>query len=469
MSAPLLKVALRFEDDVVGARQRARQIAGLLKFDSQDQTRIATAVSEIARNAVSYGGGGRAEFYVDGERSPQQLRIEIRDEGPGIADLDLVLSGRYRSQTGMGMGIMGAKRLLDGCEIETSSRGTCAVLRKYLPRTAPTVTATERAALLGKLEDELRARPTSLLDEVRQQNHELVKAMEEIEGKRAELQHLNGELFDTNRGVLALYAELEEKADNLRRADELKTRFLSNMSHEFRTPLNSILALARLLTDQVDGLLTVEQQKQVGYIDKSAAELLELVDDLLDLAKVEAGKISLRQAEFSVDDLFAALRGMLRPMVGSSRVELIFEDAAHIPRVYGDEAKLGQIVRNFLSNALKFTERGEIRVVARHLRRGEAPLTNEAPCAEDSVLIGVHDTGIGLSAVDCERVFEEFSQVDSPLQRRVKGTGLGLPLCKKLATVLGGRVWVESTPGKGSCFSVLIPRQGISVEVREAV
>ena len=129
---------------------------------------------------------------------------------------------------------------------------------------------------------------------------------------------LNRELEDTNRGVVALYAELDEKADYLRRADELKSRFLSNMSHEFRSPLNSILALSGLLLGRTDGDLTAEQAQQVGYVRRAAQDLLELVNDLLDLAKVEAGKVEVKPVEFEAVNLFAALRGMLRPLLAQS-------------------------------------------------------------------------------------------------------------------------------------------------------
>jgi CheY-like chemotaxis protein/two-component sensor histidine kinase len=244
--------------------------------------------------------------------------------------------------------------------------------------------------------------------------------------------------------VLALYAELDEKAEHLRNADQLKTRFLSNMSHEFRTPLNSILALSRLLLDNVDGPLTEEQTRQVAFVRKAAEDLFELVNDLLDLAKVEAGKIVVRPVEFDAGHLFGALRGMLRPMLVNPSLQLIFEDADAVPPIQSDENKVSQILRNFISNALKFTERGEIRVSVR-------------PEGADTVVFSVRDTGIGIAAADLERIFDEFAQVDSPVQRRVSGTGLGLPLTRKLAALLGGRVTVESTPGVGSTFSLVLP------------
>ena len=256
---------------------------------------------------------------------------------------------------------------------------------------------------------------------------------------------LNAEMEDTNRGVVALYAELDERADHLRRADDLKSRFLSNRSHEFRTPLNSMLALSRILLDRMDGPLTEEQARQIGFMRKAAEDLAELVNDLLDLAKVEAGKIVIRPAECRVDKLFGALRGMLRPLLVNPSVTLVFEDAADVPPVTTDEAKVSQIVRNFISNALKFTERGEVRVSARLTDDGHA------------VAIAVRDTGIGIAAEDREAIFEEFAQVEHQVQRRVKGTGLGLPLARRLTQLLGGRLTLESALGVGSTFTLTLP------------
>jgi signal transduction histidine kinase/CheY-like chemotaxis protein len=438
----VLTVSISRQHDVVNARQRGRQVAELLGFDVQAQTRIATAVSEIARNAVRYGGGGRVEFSVEGRNAPQLLTIVVRDQGPGITELPTILGGEYRSSTGLGLGLVGAKRLMDAFEIETSpTAGTVITMRKAIPWRGKPVTPVSIAAMAEEL---ARYRPPEPLAEVLEQNQELLRTLEELRHRQEELERLSRELEDTNRGVVALYAELDDRADHLRRADELKSKFLSNMSHEFRTPLNSILALSRLLLDHVDGPLSEEQARQVAFVRKAAEDLSDLVNDLLDLAKVEAGKIVIRPVEFDVPHLFGALRGMLRPLLLSSSLSLVFEDAPEVPVIQSDEAKVSQILRNFISNALKFTEAGEIRVSARLV-------------GPDSVAFAVSDTGIGIAAEDLERIFEEFSQVDSPVQRRVRGTGLGLPLTRKLATLLGGRVTVESTPGQGSTFSLVLP------------
>lgn len=444
---PILSLAIGEEGDVVAARQRARRLAELLGFDPQDQTRIATAVSEIARNAFEYAGGGRATFSLgtdpDPAAGPQRLVVAIADRGPGIADLDAVLEGRYRSKTGMGVGLLGARRLVDGLRVESRPGGTTVELEKRLPRRRPRLDRDEIGAISAELARERAVDPLSALAE---QNRELVRSLDELKARREELARLNQELEDTNRGVVALYAELETKADQLREASELKSRFLSNMSHEFRTPLNSILALSRLLLDRADGELTAEQERQVGYIRKGAESLTELVNDLLDLAKVEAGKVDVRPTTVSLAELFGGLRGALRPLIRSDAVALVFEEPdAGLPELFTDESKVAQILRNFVSNALKFTPSGEVRVSARR-----EPGTGR-------LLLAVSDTGIGIAPEHRERIFEEFAQLDNPLQDAAKGTGLGLPLSRRLAELLGGETFVHSEPGRGSVFTLSIP------------
>lgn len=267
---------------------------------------------------------------------------------------------------------------------------------------------------------------------------------QELQRLRLEADALRAELDETNQGVLALYAELDEQAEQLREVSELKSRFLSYMSHEFRTPLGSILSMTRLLEDGMDGPLTEEQRRQVRFISTSTSELREMVDDLLDLAKIEAGRITISPAWFDLMDLFSALRGMFRPLVEGNQVDLLFEDPPVMPMLYTDDKKLAQILRNFISNALKFTPSGQV-VVSTQLEGGSA------------VRFSVRDTGIGIPAELQSTLFEDFVQVDTPLQKRLRGTGLGLSLCKRFAELLGGHVGVESEIGTGSNFYVVLP------------
>ena len=266
--------------------------------------------------------------------------------------------------------------------------------------------------------------------------------------REAELAELRAELRETNEGVIALYAELDDTARQLREVSELKSRFFSYMSHEFRTPLASIRSLASILLDRLDGPLTAEQEKQLKFVDGAARELAEMVDDLLDLAKIEAGRITVSPGWFELVDLFAALRGMFRPILMSERVSLVFEEAPDLPRVFSDDKKLAQILRNFISNGIKFTPSGEVRVSARMVGSHQATFF-------------VRDTGIGIPPEQLQSLFRDFVQVDSKVQRSLRGTGLGLALSKALAEALGGSVAVESQVGVGSTFSVTIPVQYI--------
>ena len=203
---------------------------------------------------------------------------------------------------------------------------------------------------------------------------------------------------------MALYSELDERAAHLRAADETKTRFLSSVSHEFRTPVNSILALSKILLHRLDGELTPEQEKQVNYIRQAADQLSTLIDDLLDLRKVESGKIQLRVENFTVTDLFAALRGMFKPLATNDNVALMFDEPDELPELHTDQGKVSQILRNLVSNALKFTVHGSVRVTCRLADDGQL------------ILFEVADTGIGIAPENHRRIFDEFSQVENPLQ-----------------------------------------------------
>jgi signal transduction histidine kinase len=437
---------IRSENDVVAARQKARLFAELAGFQHRDQTRLATAVSELARNAFAYAGSGIVEFLLELDASPQMCWCRVADKGPGIESVEDVLAGNFRFEPRTGLGLARVRRLVERFEIASKpGEGTVVLIGLSLPPRARRIDRDKMGVIARAVGDETGADRLAVL---RDQNHELMQALDEIRRKEEETRQLTAELSDTNRGVVALYAELDERAEQLRNASESKTRFLSNMSHEFRTPLNSVLALSRLLLDRIDGELAPEQERQITYIRRAAEGLLEMVNDLLDLAKVEAGKAEVALRAFSVSDLFGGLRGALKPLLANRQVDLVFETPAELPEIVSDEAKVTQILRNLISNALKFTERGEVRVGAR------------ARPEKNAVDFWVKDTGIGIAKTDQDRIFEEFAQIDSSLQRKVKGTGLGLSLSRSLANALGGSLVVESELGKGAIFTLTLPISG---------
>jgi signal transduction histidine kinase len=452
----LLTMGLSSEQDIVALRQRARQIADRLYYGVQDQVRIATAVSEVARHALLSAQGARCAFEVDTSNA-QSLQVCIRYDqmltGVRTGQAKQLVSGTnspaYSQESRdalnevllrMDSSSRAALRLMDRTDLHESAGVLTVQLQKNLP---PNVLFNERQ--LRQLSSELVDSPLSTtLVEIQTQNQELIEALAELREKQDSLIALTQELEDTNRGVVALYAEIEEKAERLRNADEMKSRFLSNTSHELRTPLSSIRALSKLLLDRMDGDLTVEQERQVQFIASAANNLSELVNDLLDLAKIESGKEVVNYSLIHVGTLFSSLKGMLRPLIVNPSVELVFDYPGELA-FFSDEGKVAQILRNFISNALKFTERGEIRVSA------------ELDPAREYVHLSVADTGIGIAPDQFHLIFEEFGQIKHPLQGKVKGTGLGLPLCKKLASLLSGSVQVESTPAVGSVFRLIIP------------
>ncbi|AKI99266.1 signal transduction histidine kinase [Archangium gephyra] len=315
------------------------------------------------------------------------------------------------------------------------------------------------SALVGSLVTEDYAASLSqvseTLSELASLHRETERQQRELKRRADELARINRELEESNRGVRTLHAELDEKTESLVRAAEIKSRVVANVSHEFRTPLHSILGLARLLLNPANGSLSPEQQKQVQFIRSSGEALFELVNDLLDLSKMESGKATLRPVHFGAGDFLGALRGMMRPLVlADSPVELRFETPPADLALETDEAKVSQVVRNLVSNALKFTEKGHVTVTA---ERGP----------EDTVCFRVSDTGIGIAPEHHAHIFEEFTQVESPLQKQVKGTGLGLALSRRLAEFLGGSLTVQSAPGRGSTFTFTLPR--VHPEVMEMV
>jgi signal transduction histidine kinase len=230
----------------------------------------------------------------------------------------------------------------------------------------------------------------------------------------------------------------------LQRASRYKSEFLANMSHELRTPLNSSLILAKLLSENKDGNLTPEQLKFAQTIYGAGNDLLNLINDILDLSKVEAGQVELERGLFSLREALERGVVMVRERASKNGVALQLELDSSVDLVEGDERRIRQVVFNLLSNAVKFTPAG-----------GRVEVSTAR--VDGEVQIAVCDTGPGIAAADQQRIFEEFQQARSGNGERPEGTGLGLALSKSLVELHGGRIWVESEPGKGSTFTFTLP------------
>jgi len=431
MTDELARLHVRDLPGVFAARRLGRELAAGLGLEQQDQVRVATALSEVSRSAVSAGLAALVVFGAD--EAGLVLTVTVGGEQPDE-------------------GISAAARLMDAV---LADGGTVRMMKRRPPNPALDLRAV-RERLTAMI-------PESTLEELRRQNQDLIAALEQTTRQKDQLLLLNAELQETNRGVMALYSELseeleqtnrgvvalyrelDEKSGQLRAASESKDRFWANVSHELRTPLNSVIGLTRLLAEPDSGLGT-EQLYQVGLISNASKTLLALVNDLLDVAKAESGRLVLDPAEVSLPALLATLRGLTRPMAEGKPVDVAVSADGAPPVLLTDEMALTAILRNLLSNAIKYTDDGEVRLSVRTFT--------------DAVEITVSDTGTGIPAGQLERVFEEFYQV--PGSRR-GGTGLGLPYARRLARLLGGELTLSSEAGAGTTAVLRLPHGPASV------
>ena len=241
-------------------------------------------------------------------------------------------------------------------------------------------------------------------------------------------------------------AELAEAKDRAEAADRIKSAFLATMSHELRTPLNSIIGFTGILLQGLGGPLNGEQKKQLGMVGDSAGHLLSLINDVLDISKIEAGQLQVQREPFALREAIEKASRAARPLAEKKGIAIALDISPGVGFVSSDRRRVEQILLNLLSNAIKFTDVGEI-LVGCSLRDGE-------------VTVRVTDTGIGVKGEDLDRLFKPFRQIDSGITRKYEGTGLGLSICKKLVELLGGKIWVESEWGKGSTFSFTLPSEG---------
>jgi len=243
--------------------------------------------------------------------------------------------------------------------------------------------------------------------------------------------------------------ELREKNRELEQVSRFKSQFLASLSHELRTPLNSIIGFSELLWEQSYGPLNEKQKRHVSNILESGRHLLSLINDILDLSKIEAGRMELHPEAFSLQEALEASVAIISSLASKSNISLELHRNGPLGTVRADPARFKQIMYNLLSNAVKFTPEGGRVVVA--VRR---------PPPGEFVEISVADTGIGIAPEDHERIFQEFQRIETPLVKAKEGTGLGLPLTKKLVELHGGRIWVESEVGHGSTFTFTLPLSG---------
>ncbi len=348
-------------------------------------------------------------------------------------------------------------------ELIAGNIGTSIEAARYRQRLQEVLAETQQ------LNEELQVQQEELKtanEELEEQSRILKESQAHLETQQAELEQTNEQLAEQTQTLAEqrdamdrknvelnqAQLELEDRADELQRSSKYKSEFLANMSHELRTPLNSSLILAKLLAENPQDNLSAEQVKFAESIYSAGNDLLNLINDILDISKVEAGKLEVRPENSSVVRLVDGLRGMFEPLAADRKLGFQVEVQADAPTLmFTDRQRLEQILKNLLSNAVKFTEQGEV-----SLSVSRAP--------GEGIAFTVRDSGIGIAPDQQESIFEAFRQADGTTNRRYGGTGLGLSISRDLATLLGGYISVSSEPGKGSVFTLVLPEQYVERE-----
>lgn len=420
-------IFIRRESDLPRVRDRVRLAARELGFDNVTQIKLATVASELTRNIYEYARSGSIGVALVERGERRGLEMVCEDAGPGISNVEEILSGNFESKTGLGKGIAGSQRLMDEFRIQSvQGRGTRIEAIKWFDDYQRALRPVDEIRKLF-----FSASEESMVEELQAQNEELVRVLGELTRSRRELEQANRDLQEAN--------------EKLRQVDEMKSRFISTIAHEVRTPLNALTGLLMVLQRDKEEPLGPRQQETVGRLEKSVQMLIRLVNDLLDLSRLQARRMQIKLQEFSAAELLDSIVTGLKQTASDKGIELRLEVESDLPMIVSDPTKVAQVVTNFASNAIKFTPAGGEVVI----RAGKD--------ASGMWRVEVTDTGIGIAEDQIALVFEEFQQVNISNPHHSGGTGLGLPISKRLVELLGGRIRVQSMPGVGSTFAAVWP------------
>jgi signal transduction histidine kinase/HAMP domain-containing protein len=418
------------------ARARLRQAAAYGLDPSEGQVEFAVGEGLVGQAAadlrtIRVAGGGGA--------------VQIRSGVASITVADLVILPVVFEESLLGVIEFGSVTPLSHLHLE------------FLDRLVTTIGVALNTIRANLRTEELLAQSQHLAQELREQSIELQRTNSELEENAAQLSEQNRNIEIKNREIELARLGLEEKAQQLASASQYKSEFLANMSHELRTPLNSALVLARLLADNPERNLTAKQVEFARTIHSAGSDLMVLIDDILDLSKIEAGRMDVQMGEVVLDDVRAYVEQAFQPQTAERGLDLRVALDDGLPTVIlTDAQRLQQILRNLMSNAVKFTEAGAVSLeigMATSSTFDEPTLANAGSVIE----FRVRDTGIGIAADKLALIFDEFNQADGTTSRKYGGTGLGLSISRELARLLGGTITVSSVPNEGSIFTLSLP------------
>jgi signal transduction histidine kinase/HAMP domain-containing protein/CheY-like chemotaxis protein len=328
----------------------------------------------------------------------------------------------------------------------------------YLDRLVTTLGIVLNTILANRRTEELLVQSQRLAHELQDQSEELQRTNNELEEKAKQLSEQNRNVEIKNREIEMARLGLEEKAQQLAAASQYKSEFLANMSHELRTPLNSLLLLSRLLADNAERNLTAKQTEFARTIYSAGSDLLELIDDILDLSKIEAGRMDVQPGEVQLEEVRQYVEQAFGPQAEEKQLDLVIKVDPELPKtIVTDAQRLQQILRNLLANAVKFTDSGAVTLEIAPAPAGMLFDNPDLANASRVIAFEVADTGIGIPDGKLALIFEAFQQADGTTSRKYGGTGLGLPISRELARLLGGVITVASAPGDGSMFTLYLP------------
>lgn len=441
MNTSITRIEIHFEQDVVYVRQRAKLIAQMLGFSIQDQTRIVTSASEISRNALQYANGGSVEFLIEIKDQGSFFTIVVSDHGPGISNLNEILEGRYTSRTGMGLGIIGSRRLLDQFDIKTAPEfGTAVTMGKLIPIFMP-VTPDKLRLISAALSLPVHESP---LEEIREQNQELLRTLELLRLKEEDVSRLNQELIKTNDGILALNTDLELKTELIKKSEsELIERnnylkdFASIVSHDLKAPLRGILGYAQELKLKHSTGMGERAQFCLTQIITAGQNLEHLIEGLLQYARMDVNAPIF--SEVHLPNLVARILADRKLVIEGNRTVVTVD----IPFITLTTWEIGlqEVLSNLIDNAIKFSRKTSLPQIS--IRAMEL---------ENSWQIIVSDNGVGFDMKYYDRLFKLFSRLVAVSE--FEGSGAGLAIVKKVLDKTNGSVRAESKPGEGAIFFV---------------
>ncbi len=415
------------------------------------------------RRAASYGAESTADdrVFFAGEGLVGQAAVEKRPIRVREVPADYL---RVRSGLGAAspadlfvLPVLFEEQVLGVIELASFSRFD-EVHAGFLEQLVETIGVVLNTIIANVRTEELLAQSQRLAQELQVQSVELQRTNAELEDKARLLTEQSSDLEIKNREIEMARLGLEEKAEQLALSSQYKSEFLANMSHELRTPLNSLLILAKLLADNPQNNLTPKQIEFARTIHNAGSDLLSLINDILDLSKVEAGKMDVRPANVVLSEVCDYVESNFGPLADQQGLDLIVELEPGLPEaVVTDEQRLQQVLKNLLSNALKFTEKGSVKLSVHQPPPDMLFATATLNDAETVLAFSVTDTGIGVPSEKLKLIFEAFQQADGTTSRRYGGTGLGLSISREIARLLGGAIAVHSETGQGSTFTLFVP------------